>query len=222
MLEINSLNFQLDGQSIVRNVNLSVGRGRVCAITGKSGVGKSTLLKLIAGLFRSHSGEIHWNGVVMSSPTCWVPPWSRPFGMVFQECALWPHLMVGQQLDFMLRTRSDLRRQSKFKMQNELLASLGLVGLEKRYPAQLSGGQRQRVAIARTIICQPKLLLLDEPFSNLDEETKENVWSVLRNFEYSEDRIVLVVTHDQDWVEKCADVSVSIEEGALLVKSPVR
>ncbi len=177
----------------VDSVDLSLGRGRMLALVGPSGCGKTTLLRLIAGFERPDSGVIELDGRKLSAPNVFTPPDKRRIGMVFQDYALFPHMTVAANIGFGLR-----ERKGRAERVAELLGLVGLEGLGKRLPHQLSGGQQQRVALARALAASPDLLLLDEPFSNLDPGMRNRVRTEVRQIIASLGITAIFVTHDQE------------------------
>jgi len=176
----------------VRDLHLRVERGRTLALLGASGCGKTTLLRLIAGFERPDGGSISLRERVLAGPGTFVPPEQRRVGMVFQDYALFPHLSVESNVAFGLPRGRDRRRA------RALLALVGLEGLGGRMPHQLSGGQQQRVALARTLAAEPELVLLDEPFSNLDPVLRVQVRADVRRVLESLGTTAIFVTHDQE------------------------
>ncbi len=187
------LSFSYGETLAVDDVSITVPGGTVTALLGPSGCGKTTLLRLIAGLERPDKGSIHADGETLSSPNRVRPPEKRRIGMVFQEGALFPHLNVAENVAFGLPRDSE--RDGKVE---QALALVGLAGMGKRTPVSLSGGQRQRVALARALAPGPDVLLLDEPFANLDPalrvELRTEVASLLRRLGITS----VFVTHDQE------------------------
>jgi iron(III) transport system ATP-binding protein len=181
------------GKVAVDGVDLVVKQGDIMAVIGPSGCGKTTLLRLIAGFEYPDEGKVVINGRVMLDETKSTPPEQRGVGMVFQEHALFPHLTVGQNVAFGLNRKSD----KKSIIQAEL-ERVGLSGYENRYPHELSGGERQRVALARALAPKPALVLLDEPFSNLDAERRESVREDVRSILKNAGAAAIFVTHDQE------------------------
>jgi ABC-type Fe3+/spermidine/putrescine transport system ATPase subunit len=176
----------------VRDVSLSIRPGEFYTLLGPSGCGKTTLLRLLAGFITPDAGRI----IVDDEPIDAVPPWKRNLGMVFQHYALWPHLSVFENEAFGLRERG-LRGEPLRTKVAAALDRVGLAGFEGRRPSQLSGGQQQRVALARTLIVQPRLLLLDEPLSNLDAVLRAQMRLELGRLHREVGITTVYVTHDQ-------------------------
>lgn len=196
----------------LHDVNLSVGSGEVLAVVGESGSGKTTLLRLIAGLEIPTNGEVLLNGHVASSVRGCVPPERRGVGIVFQDYALFPHLTVMQNIEFGLQS---LRRGQRAERAAQALALVGLAAYAGRYPHELSGGQQQRVALARAMAPQPSLLLLDEPFSNLDVMLKEQVREEVGDIIRAAGTTAIFVVHDLEDVLSIADRIAILRGGAL-------
>ncbi len=186
------------GVQAVEDVSFTVEDGRFYTLLGPSGCGKTTTLRCIAGLERPEGGEIRLDDAVLSGGGRFVPPYERDLGMVFQSYAIWPHLSVFENVAFPLRVarpspeRAEVRRRVE-----EALALVGLEGLEDRPAPQLSGGQQQRLALARALVRSPKLLLLDEPLSNLDAKLRERMRIELRELQRRLRITTVYVTHDQ-------------------------
>lgn len=179
------------GQPAVDGLNLRVGHGEIVTLLGPSGCGKTTTLRLIAGFERADSGSISLDGVVVSDSRRFVTPDKRGIGMVFQDYALFPHLTVAQNVGFGCRAQE---RQQRTK---EMLELVGLPGMGDRYPHQLSGGQQQRVALARALAPRPVVVLLDEPFSNLDADLRGQMRSEVKRILNLAGATAILVTHDQ-------------------------
>ncbi len=198
-----SRHFAKQAYAAVDGLSLTVEQGEIVSIVGESGSGKSTMLRLIAGLEVPDSGEVWIGGECVASESAWVPVEKRQVGMVFQDGALFPHLKVADNIIYGLNRRA--RRQRGEERARELLDLVGLDGFGDRYPSELSGGERQRIALARALAPQPQLLLLDEPFSNLDpalrRELREQVCSILRSVHAS----ALMVTHDTEDATSISD-----------------
>ena len=176
------------------SVSFSLERGGIACLVGPSGCGKTTILRCIAGFERITDGEILLNGVVLSGLRTRVAPEKRRFGMVFQDYALFPHLTVADNVAFGLHGLNARTRRARVA---EVLAAVGLEGMERAWPHELSGGQQQRVALARALAPKPHLLLLDEPFSNLDAELRERLAREVREILKASDITAILVTHDQ-------------------------
>jgi len=193
-LEIRDLHFSRGDTEILRGVNLVLQRGEIGVLVGPSGCGKTTTLRCIAGLEPITAGEIRLGGRVVSGVHEFVSVQQRRVGFVLQDNALFPHLSVADNIRFGLR---DLARSERESRLSEMLELLGLQGLEQRLPQDLSGGQQQRVAIARALAPRPQLLLMDEPFSNLDARLRTELVSELRRLLKKLGITTLLVTHDQ-------------------------
>lgn len=201
-LELNGLTKQFGGNDVaaVHDVNLSVADGEFLCILGPSGCGKSTTLRMIGGFEEPTSGDVRIDGQSVVD----MPPNRRPTAMVFQRYTLWPHMRVFDNIAFGLRLHHVPKAHIDRDVKNAL-ALVGLTGYEQRYPAQLSGGEQQRVALARALVLQPKILLLDEPFSNLDAllrvRLREELHAIQRRIEIT----AIFVTHDQEEALSLAD-----------------
>ncbi len=179
---------------MLRGVNLAVPAGALVALLGPSGCGKTTLLRTVAGLERPDSGEVRVGDRVLSGPDRFVATERRRVGMVFQDAALFPHLSVGRNVAYGLPRRSPDRAERV----SEALRLVGLSGFEARMPATLSGGQLQRVAVARALAPRPSVILLDEPFSNLDAPLRAELRLEVRRLLTAIDATAVFVTHDQE------------------------
>ncbi len=195
-LEVSQLEVRYAGraQAAVRGVSLSLAAGEIGVLIGPSGCGKTTLLRAVAGLEPVAAGEIRLSGAAVSSAGRSVPPEQRRIGMVFQDYALFPHLSVGKNVAFGIHA---LPRAEQAARVHEVLQLVGLEGSEQRYPHELSGGQQQRVALARALAPRPQLMLLDEPFSNLDVDLRERLAHEVRGILKAAGATALFVTHDQ-------------------------
>ncbi len=174
-LQLSGISVAYGRRSVVEDFSLTLPRGTVGCLLGPSGCGKTTVLRAIAGFEPLLAGEIRLDGLLVGSARQQIPPEQRRIGMVFQDHALFPHLTVGANVAFGLRGRPDAAQRVQ-----QMLETVGLGGSGARYPHELSGGQQQRVALARALAPSPRLLLLDEPFSNLDIELRERLGSELR------------------------------------------
>ena len=199
-------------QPAVADVSFGLAAGDIGVLIGPSGCGKTTLLRAVAGLERVTAGEIRLAGEVVGSATVHVAAERRRVGMVFQDYALFPHLDVGGNIAFGLH---DLARPQRPARVAEVLELVGLPGIERRFPHQLSGGQQQRVALARALAPKPRLLLLDEPFSNLDVDLRERLAHEIRGILKAAQATALFVTHDQLEAFAIGDVIGVMREGHL-------
>lgn len=192
-LQVSGLSHSYGADPVLSNVDLTVAGGETLTLLGPSGCGKTTLLRAIAGLERAESGTVTMGDRVVSGPQDWVAPERRQVGMVFQEWALFPHLSVSDNVSYGL-ARSD---RGGAKVQ-DALAMVGLAELGDRMPHTLSGGQQQRVALARALAPRPQLLLLDEPFSNLDSSLRVEVRTEVHRLLHELEITAVFVTHDQE------------------------
>ena len=209
-LRINDLNFAYNKkeEKIIKDFNLEIQKGEIAALVGASGSGKSTILRLIAGLEIPESGEIFITDQKVAADNIFLAPEKREVGMVFQDYALFPHLNVEKNIAFGIDNLSKNEKKSRVK---ELLQLVNLEGFEKRYPHQLSGGQQQRIALARTLAPGPELLLLDEPFSNLDAELKDKIRRELNEIIREVGITTILVSHDREDAEFMGAKEIFIE-----------
>jgi spermidine/putrescine ABC transporter ATP-binding subunit len=177
----------------VRGVSLHIRAGEFYTFLGPSGCGKTTLLRIIAGFAFPDEGSVWLDGEVVTA----LPPWKRDVGMVFQSYAIWPHMTVFENVAFGLRERRERKAEIE-KLVGEALRMVNLEGMEGRRPSQLSGGQQQRVALARTLVVQPRVLLLDEPLSNLDARLRAQMRIELLKLQRDLGITTVYVTHDQE------------------------
>lgn len=197
-LRIEGLTKSYGGQAAVSDLSLEVEKGELVSILGPSGCGKSTLLACVAGICDPDSGRVSLGDrLVYSAPDgVALPPERRRVGFVFQHYALWPHMTVEAHLAYPLRVRRVPRGEVR-EACARVVSTMRLGGLERRYPWQLSGGERQRVALGRAVIMEPELLMLDEPFSNLDARLREDMQLELRSLQRELGLTIVHVTHDQ-------------------------
>jgi iron(III) transport system ATP-binding protein len=181
----------------VDGLSLEIEPGELLALLGPSGCGKTTTLRLVAGFLTPEAGEIWVGDRCLSSPVSVVPPERRRMAMIFQSYALWPHMTVAQNVAYGLRFKPGLSRGDRETRVREMLRVVQLAGYEARYPGELSGGQQQRVAVARALVVEPEILLLDEPLSNLDANLREEMRFEIRRLHETFGNTTLYVTHDQ-------------------------
>jgi len=201
------------GVGAANGVSFGLGKGHLLALLGPSGCGKTTTLRLIAGFETVDSGTIAISGQVVAAPGLHRPPEKRRVGMVFQEYALFPHVNVWQNVDFGLERRGQTERHKRV---GEVLDLVGLAGLGERMPHELSGGQQQRVALARALAPEPDLILLDEPFSNLDAGLRVRVRAEVRTILKQAGATAIFVTHDQE------EALSLVDEVAVMLNGTVR
>lgn len=204
---------RFDNRTVIDRVSLDVTEGEVIALLGPSGSGKTTVLRLIAGLEKPDSGELWIAGkLVGAGGQNLLPPRTRGIGFVFQDLALWPHLTVADNLDFVLSC-TQMKRADRQERIAEVLRMVHALPFAKSYPAQLSGGEQQRAAIARAIVGQPQLLLLDEPMSSLDSDLKASLLHELTTLQKALKITTVYVTHNQDEAAAFAHRVVSMSAG---------
>ena len=209
-VSIRGVNVSYGTTHVLKSINLEIAPGEFFAFLGPSGCGKTTLLRLIAGFNQAESGEVRIGGEDVAH----LPPWKRDVGMVFQSYALWPHMTVARSVAFGLEER----RRPRAEIERRVAAALELVGLAAlagRRPSQLSGGQQQRVALARTIAVEPKVLLLDEPLSNLDARLRVQVRRELRDLQQRLGLTTIFVTHDQEEANTICDRIAVMNDGVV-------
>src|SRR3569623_1122832 len=216
-LSISQVSKSFGGPPVVDRVSLDVLRGEFFSLLGPSGCGKTTLLRMIAGFETPDSGTIAIDGEVMNK----VPPHLRPTNMVFQSYAIFPHLNVFDNLAYGLRKLKLPKAALRTKVE-AMLATVRLEGLENRAADQLSGGQRLRVALARALVREPKLLLLDEPLGALDKRLREAMQVELRAIQRQVGITFLLVTHDQDEALSLSDRVAVMGHGMILQVAPPR
>ena len=204
------------GNPVLCIEELSIQKGTTIAVVGESGSGKTTLMRLIAGLESPELGSISLYGTIFTNPKKMVSPDKRQVGMVFQDHALFPHLTIYNNLAFGLSDKECIKDRV-----SELLSLVNLEGYENRYPHELSGGQQQRIALARALAPKPKILILDEPFSNLDTSLKlqlrNEVFSILKKTDVT----TLFITHDMDDAIYIADEIVVLKNGKIIQKGTI-
>ena len=210
-LSVEQLRVSLQGEEILRGLSLRAERGAFVSLLGESGCGKSTLLKSIAGLIEAASGEIQLDGRSLLT----VSPEKRGTVIVFQDLRLFPHMTVEKNIAFPMELRG-LSREQRKKETERLLDEVQLTGYGKRKIRELSGGQMQRVALARALAAEPSVLLLDEPFSGLDERLRAEMGSLVRRIHRERKITTILVTHDSREARQMSDRIVLMKEGSVL------
>ncbi|WP_063344832.1 ABC transporter ATP-binding protein [Vibrio jasicida] len=211
-LSIKNLTCQYDDQTVLESLSLEVEQGQIVCLLGASGCGKTTLLKAIAGLLPLSSGQMSLNCLTIDDGKNWLPPEQRNIGMIFQDYALFPHLTVAENIAFGLKNES---AQQKLIKVEEMLGLVHLKGYGDRYPHQLSGGQQQRVAIARSLAYKPDLLLLDEPFSNIDTQVRHELIREIRKIFKEQGVTAIFVTHSREEAFAFADKMAVMNHGVI-------
>ncbi len=201
----------------VKDMNLDIKDGEFFTFLGPSGCGKTTALRMIAGFYRPDTGSIYFDEEAVDA----VPPFRRNTGMVFQTYALWPHMNVFGNISYGLNLRKVPREETKSRVA-EALRLVGLEGLEKRLPSELSGGQQQRVALARALVIEPKVLLLDEPLSNLDAKLRVQTRVEITRLQKKLRITTIYVTHDQEEALSISDRIAVIDKGQVQQVDPPR
>lgn len=210
-LEVKKLAKSYDGKNkVLQDISFSVNNGELVSILGPSGCGKTTTLRIIAGLLDETSGQVLVDQVDVTK----TPVYKRNFGMVFQSYALFPHLNIFENVAFGLKMRGLSKTEIKSKVE-EILEIIGLSEFAQKYPAQLSGGQQQRVSLARALVINPQLLLMDEPLSNLDAKLRLKMREEIRRLQQKLKMTVLFVTHDQQECFAISDRVMIMKEGRI-------
>ncbi len=212
LLEVLNLSHAYGEQVVVRGLSFSLARGAIGCLLGPSGCGKTTVLRCIAGFEAVQEGEIRLAGKVVSRPGMALAPEKRRIGMVFQDYALFPHLRIADNIAFGLQRAGRAERAARLA---ELARLTGLADVLAKYPHEISGGQQQRVALARALAPRPELLLLDEPFSNLDVELRERLSLEVREIIRASGATAILVTHDQHEAFAMADEIGILHEGRI-------
>jgi iron(III) transport system ATP-binding protein len=215
MIEIKNITRYHGKTAILKNITISVEKGKCLVLLGPSGSGKTSLLRIIAGLDRPHGGEILMCGNSISTPENIIGPEARNMSMIFQSLALWPHMTAMEHIRFVMKGSGKTGNgETKGKAQ-DLLDRMHLAGRGNRYPHQLSGGERQRLTIARALASRPGCLLMDEPFSNLDELLKDELMALTLREKKARNMTVVYVTHDVDEAITAADAMAVLRRGRI-------
>jgi iron(III) transport system ATP-binding protein len=212
LLAISALRYAYGSNEVIKGLSLTLNKGTIGCLLGASGCGKTTVLRCIAGFEPVQAGEISLNGQIVSRRGVLLPTEARHVGMVFQDYALFPHLTVAENIAFGLR---DADRAARARRVDEVLEIVRLPGLRDKYPDELSGGQQQRIALARALAPRPDLLLLDEPFSNLDVDFRAKLSVEVREILKQQNTTAILVTHDQHEAFNLADEIGIMSNGAI-------
>lgn len=213
-LELRNLEKRFGEVRAVDGINLTIASGESVVLLGPSGCGKTTTLRSVAGFIAPDGGEILLDGNIIATETNMLPPEKRNLGMVFQNYAVWPHRTVFQNVSYALVIKKRPRREIADRV-HRALELVHLTGLDGRYPGELSGGQQQRVALARSLVAEPSMLLLDEPLSNLDAGLREEMRFELKELQERIGMTTLYVTHDQEEALVLADRIVVMSAGKI-------
>ncbi|WP_250672774.1 ABC transporter ATP-binding protein [Paraclostridium ghonii] len=221
MLKIKNLHFKYKNSKVdsIKNFNIDINKGEIVSILGESGSGKSTVLRVVAGLEEAYKGRITIANNIVYDDNYFVEPEKRGIGMIFQDYALFPHMNVAKNIMF------GLKNMSKSEKEARMMDMLKLVNLDEykdKYPYELSGGQQQRIAIARALAPNPSILLLDEPFSNLDANLKERIRNELKEIIQKAAITCIFVTHDIEDAKALADKVVIIDKGKIIKEGSTR
>ena len=210
ILKIENLSLSYKDQEVLKNINLSLDLGERVSILGESGSGKSSLLRCIAGFENINKGKISLKNQIVSSETFMLPTEKRGVGMVVQEKALFPHLTVKKNILFGIESNSN-----KNEIVSELAELFKIEKLLDKLPGQISGGEQQRVAFARSLAPSPSLLMLDEPFSALDDKLKQELYYELDKIFEKQELSILLVTHDREEAQILTSRSLKLSQGSL-------
>lgn len=212
-LDIRNLCRVFDGRAVVDNVSIAIQPGQVTCLLGPSGCGKSTTLRMIAGVEMQDSGEIYVDGQLVCDTIFRLPPERREIGLMFQDFALFPHLSVADNVAFGLKGAIKAQKRARVE---ELLARVDLMRFIDGFPHQLSGGEQQRVALARALAPKPKIMLMDEPFSGLDNRLRDGIRDETLTILKEENTAVLLVTHEPEEAMRMADEIALMRDGRIV------
>lgn len=213
-MKINDLYFKYENSAVdnLKNINIEIDKGEIIGVLGESGCGKSTLLRIIAGLEIPYKGKIIINDKIIFNKKIFIEPEKRGIGMVFQDYALFPHMNIDKNITFGLKKFS---RKEKREILDNMIELVGLKDHLGKYPYQLSGGQQQRVAVARALAPNPSILLLDEPFSNLDSHLKDQIRMDMKEILNKSKTTCIFVTHDKEDVLSLSSRIIIISDGVI-------
>lgn len=210
-LKVKNVTLSFNNNEILKELNLTIDQGNFVAITGASGSGKTSLLRVICGLESPNQGEIILDNSLLLNKEIFIPTEKRNIGLVIQEKVLFPHLNARQNIEFGISSKTD-----KQNLSFEIMEKLNIKQLAEKYPHELSGGESQRVALARSIVMKPKLLMLDEPFTGLDKDLKMKIYPEIKSILQAGKITALMVTHDLNEVKALADKCFNLESGKLV------
>lgn len=216
-LLLTDINVELGKKHILKNVSLEVKTGQLISLLGSSGCGKSTLLKTVAGIIEPSSGDVLIDGKSVLG----VPVHRRGAVIVFQDLRLFPHMTVAENVEFALKM-SGMKKQQYREIAREQLEKVRLEGLEDRRISQISGGQMQRVALARAFAVRPSVMLLDEPFSSLDEELRLEMGNLLLELQRESELTTVLVTHDTKEARRLSDAIAYMKDGEIVRYEEIR
>ncbi len=214
LIKLENISFEYDNKEILDNFSLTIDSSKTTCLFGPSGCGKTTILRLIAGLETPQKGKITINGKEVSkNNNIIVPAYKREIGYVFQDLALWPHFTIYENIAFGLNQKS--KNINTKNTVDKILIFFKLEEHSRKYPHQLSGGQQQLIAIARSIVLNPKILLMDEPLANLDVKLKSKILSYINEIKEAFDITIIYVTHDKEEANQISDRIVVLEDGKI-------
>ena len=216
-LFLTDINVELGKKHILKNVSLEVKTGQLISLLGSSGCGKSTLLKTVAGIIEPYSGDV----IIDGKSVLGVPVHRRGAVIVFQDLRLFPHMTVAENVEFALKM-SGMKKQQYREIAREQLEKVRLEGLEDRRISQISGGQMQRVALARAFAVRPSVMLLDEPFSSLDEELRLEMGNLLLELQRESELTTVLVTHDTKEARRLSDAIAYMKDGEIVRYEEIR
>lgn len=216
-LFLTDINVELGKKHILKNVSLEVKTGQLISLLGSSGCGKSTLLKTVAGIIEPYSGDV----IIDGKSVLGVPVHRRGAVIVFQDLRLFPHMSVAENVEFALKM-SGMKKQQYREIAREQLEKVRLEGLEDRRISQISGGQMQRVALARAFAVRPSVMLLDEPFSSLDEELRLEMGNLLLELQRESELTTVLVTHDTQEARRLSDAIAYMKDGEIVRYEEIR
>jgi len=212
LLKLKKICFEIDSNIILKDINLEIDEGNFVSIIGKSGSGKTSLLKIISGLKKQTKGSIILNNTILSDDDTFVEPESRNLGLVVQEKVLFPHLNVLSNVEFGIPKENNKREKAV-----EMLNKFHISSLMEKYPHEISGGEAQRVALARTLVTKPQVLLLDEPFSGLDQSLKDGIYPDIKKILKNNNMTTIMVSHDLDEVNSLSNKIYELKNGTLKI-----